>query len=281
MQRAAGRRGRPGRAAEHRRAASATTTSTITAVGTRRARRLQAMREQHVRLRGARPAPARHDRLRAARAQIQHDAALRDVPVVVFTGRELSQAEEDASCARWRKSIVVKGVQSPERLLDETALFLHRVVDRPAAEPSSGCSRRCTTGDEPLVGRKVLVVDDDVRNIFALTSVLERRGMEVHQRQQRPGGDRARWRRPTDLALVLMDIMMPEMDGYETMRRIRGNTRVPAAADHRADGQGHEGRPREVPGGRRLRLPGQAGQHRAAAVPGCECGCTAEPTESS
>ena len=103
--------------------------------------------------------------------------ALADVPVVVFTGRELS-AEEDARLHTMARSIVVKGVESPERLLDETALFLHRVVtDLPADKQRM--LERLNSSDEDLVGRTVLLVDDDARNIFALTSLLERRGMKV------------------------------------------------------------------------------------------------------
>src|SRR4029079_12067802 len=98
-------------------------------------------------------------------------------PDVVFTGRELS-AEEDAQLHTMARSIVVKGVESPERLLDETALFLHRIVtDLPAEKQRM--LERLNSSDEDLVGRTVLLVDDDARNIFALSSVLERRGMEV------------------------------------------------------------------------------------------------------
>ena len=108
---------------------------------------------------------------------MRDDAALADVPVVVFTGRELS-AEEDAQLHTMARSIVVKGVESPERLLDETALFLHRVVtDLPAEKQRM--LERLNSSDEDLVGRTVLLVDDDARNIFALSSVLERRGMKV------------------------------------------------------------------------------------------------------
>src|SRR4029434_1165983 len=109
--------------------------------------------------------------------EIKRDEALSDVPVVVFTGRELS-AEEDAQLHTMARSIVVKGVESPERLLDETALFLHRVVtDLPPEKQRM--LERLNSSDEDLVGRTVLLVDDDARNIFALSSVLERRGMHV------------------------------------------------------------------------------------------------------
>ncbi len=152
--------------------------------------------------------------------EIQQDPKLRDTPIVVFTGRELTDSEE-GELRKKAKSIVLKGVRSPERLLDETALFLHRVIaDMPAAK-----QRMIETlhqSDEPLQGRKVLVVDDDIRNIFALNSLLERHDMQVVSATN--GQDAINLVEDTaDLSLVLMDIMMPEMDGYETMRRIRAN----------------------------------------------------------
>jgi CheY-like chemotaxis protein len=138
--------------------------------------------------------------------------------VVVFTGRELTP-EQDAQLRQRAKSIVLKGVKSPERLLDETALFLHRVVaDLPA--PKRRMIETLHRGDELLEGRKVLVVDDDIRNIFALSSVLERHKMNVVTATN--GKDAIELlQNDEDLELVLMDVMMPEMDGYETMRRIR------------------------------------------------------------
>jgi CheY-like chemotaxis protein len=152
---------------------------------------------------------------------LQHlraDASLSDVPVVVFTGRELS-AEEDAQLHTMARSIVVKGVESPERLLDETALFLHRIVtDLPPEKQRM--LERLNSSDEDLVGRTVLLVDDDARNIFALSSVLERRGM--HVLTATTGSEAIALVESTpDLAIVLMDIMMPEMDGYQTMHVIR------------------------------------------------------------
>src|SRR6201982_4111733 len=143
-----------------------------------------------------------------------------DLPVVVFTGRELS-LEEDIRLHELARSVVVKDVESPERLLDETALFLHRVVADLPPEKQKMLDR-LHRSDEALVGRKVLVVDDDVRNIFALSSVLERRGMSVLT----AGTGReavAMLESTPDIAIVLMDIMMPEMDGYETMQVIREN----------------------------------------------------------
>jgi len=148
------------------------------------------------------------------------DESLRDLPVVVFTGKELSP-EEDARLHDLARSVVVKGVESPERLLDETALFLHRVVADLPPEKQKMLDR-LHRSDDALVGRKVLVVDDDVRNIFALSSVLERRGMSVLS----AGTGReaiAILDSTPDVAIALMDVMMPEMDGYETMRVIRQN----------------------------------------------------------
>jgi len=146
--------------------------------------------------------------------------ALSELPVVVFTGKDLSP-EEDAHLHMLARSVVVKGVESPERLLDETALFLHRVVaDLP--EEKQKLLDLLHHSDEALIGKKVLVVDDDVRNIFALGSVLERRGMTVLT----AGTGReaiATLETTPDVAIVLMDIMMPEMDGYETMQVIRQN----------------------------------------------------------
>jgi HAMP domain-containing protein/CheY-like chemotaxis protein/signal transduction histidine kinase len=148
------------------------------------------------------------------------DQALADVPVVVFTGRELS-AVEDAQLHTMARSIVVKGVESPERLLDETALFLHRVFSDLPSEKQR-MLERLNSSDEDLVGRTVLLVDDDSRNIFALSSVLERRGMQVLTATT--GGEAiALVDQTPELAIVLMDIMMPEMDGYQTIEKIRGN----------------------------------------------------------
>jgi CheY-like chemotaxis protein len=155
--------------------------------------------------------------------QMRDDASLADVPVVVFTGRELS-AEEDAQLHTIARSVVVKGVESPERLLDETALFLHRLVsDLPP--PKQRLLERLHGSDEDLVGRTVLLVDDDARNIFALSSVLERRGM--HVLTATTGKEAIAILKSTpEIAIALMDIMMPEMDGYQTMQEIRKDTKL-------------------------------------------------------
>ena len=154
---------------------------------------------------------------------IRQDDALTQVPVVVFTGRELSP-EEDAQLHSIARSVIVKGVESPERLLDETALFLHRVV-RDLPPDKQRMLERLRNSDENLHGRKALLVDDDARNIFALSSVLERRGMEVLTATT--GREAiAILKADRGISIVLMDIMMPEMDGYETIQAIREDPSV-------------------------------------------------------
>ncbi len=150
--------------------------------------------------------------------RMRADTALADVPVVVFTGRELS-VEEDAQLHTMARSIVVKGVESPERLLNETALFLHRVItDLPPEKQQM--LERLNSSDEDLIGRTALLVDDDPRNIFALSSALERRGMKVLTATTGAEAIEIIEETPS-LAIVLMDIMMPEMDGYQTIEKIR------------------------------------------------------------
>jgi CheY-like chemotaxis protein len=117
------------------------------------------------------------------------------------------------------RSVVVKGVESPERLLDETALFLHSIIDKLPPEKREMLDR-LHSSDEDLVNKTVLLVDDDSRNIFALSSVLERRGMLVLTATT--GREAVNLlSQNSEVAIVLMDIMMPEMDGYQTMQAIR------------------------------------------------------------
>ena len=154
---------------------------------------------------------------------MREDDRLADIPVIVFTGRELS-AEEEAQLHTIARSVVVKGVESPERLLDETALFLHRLVSDLPPEKQR-MLERLHGSDEDLVGRSVLLVDDDVRNIFALSSVLERRGMRVLTATTGKEAIEILKAKP-EISIVLMDIMMPEMDGYETMQEIRRDEKL-------------------------------------------------------
>ncbi|MDP3575530.1 MAG: response regulator, partial [Archangium sp.] len=150
--------------------------------------------------------------------QMHAEPKLMEVPVVVFTGKDL-KPDEQSRLKAMAKSIVLKDVQSPERLLDETALFLHRVVTE-LPPHKQAMIERLHSSREVLRNRKVLVVDDDVRNIFALTSLLENHDVQVISTTNGKGAIEL-IRGTPDLSLVLMDIMMPEMDGYETMREIR------------------------------------------------------------
>jgi hypothetical protein len=150
--------------------------------------------------------------------QIREDPSLADVPVVVFTGRDLSP-EEDTSLHSMARSVIVKGVDSPERLLDETALYLHREISELPPEKQR-MLERLHKSDEDLVGKTAVLVDDDARNIFALSSMLESRGMKVVTAQT--GREAISLLNSTpEAAIMLVDIMMPEMDGYQTIQIIR------------------------------------------------------------
>jgi CheY-like chemotaxis protein len=142
-------------------------------------------------------------------------------PVIVYTGRELTKAEE-AKLGKLTEAVIIKDAVSPERLLDETRFFLHQVEARLPA------SKRTTEipplGTATLENRKVLVVDDDARNIYALSAALEGHRLQVVSAESGQEGIDMLMRDP-EIDLVLMDIMMPEMDGYETIRRIRANPR--------------------------------------------------------
>ena len=144
-------------------------------------------------------------------------------PVIVYTGRDLSEADEQ-QLRRYSKSIIIKGAKSPERLLDEVTLFLHQVVSELPPEQQR-MLEQARSRDSALEGRRVLIVEDDVRNVFALTSVLEPRGLKV---QIARNGREALSALETSLSdpdlkidLVLMDVMMPEMDGLTATRALR------------------------------------------------------------
>ncbi|MCP4627989.1 MAG: response regulator, partial [bacterium] len=149
---------------------------------------------------------------------MHQDETVAKCPVIVYTGQDLSQ-EENQQLMKYTDSVIVKGVKSPERLLDETALFLHQVVaDMPQEKQKT--IRQLHDQDEVLVGKRILIVDDDARNSFALSKLLADKGMKVKIARD---GQKALTLldKTPDIDLVLMDIMMPVMDGYETTRRIR------------------------------------------------------------
>ena len=150
--------------------------------------------------------------------EIKKDPALREVPIVVYTGKDLTTKQE-SQLREVAQTIIIKDVRSPERLLDETALFLHR-VQKQMPEHKRKMLEQLHKSDALLMGKKILVVDDDIRNIFAMTSLLERHGMEVISAEN--GRDAIEVLEASNhVDAVLMDIMMPEMDGYDTMRAIR------------------------------------------------------------
>ncbi len=149
---------------------------------------------------------------------IQRINLKQDIPVIIYGINELPQQEQERIKALALKGIV-KEVRTPERLLDETALFLHRVVSKLPEERRQMLEKLYLSADS-LAGKKVLVVDDDVRNIFALTAVLERQKMVVFTAENGRAALEELDQNP-DVDIVLMDIMMPEMDGYEAMRQIR------------------------------------------------------------
>ncbi|MCI0423560.1 MAG: response regulator, partial [Acidobacteria bacterium] len=150
--------------------------------------------------------------------RIKSESSLEELPIVIYTGKQLSKSDE-TELRRMAETIIIKDVQSPERLLDETALFLHRVEGN-LPESKRRVLHQLHQTDAILAQKKALIVDDDVRNIFALTSALENVQMQVLYAEN--GRDALEILETTeDIDVILMDVMMPEMDGYETMRAIR------------------------------------------------------------
>ena len=150
--------------------------------------------------------------------RLKNELHVHDVPVVVYTGRDLTKREE-TDLKQMAEAIIIKDVRSPDRLLDETALFLHR-VEANLPEQKRKILEQLHESDPVLAGKKALIVDDDVRNIYALTSLLERHKMNVLYAESGAEGIEA-LKNNADIDVVLMDVMMPQMDGYEAMRRIR------------------------------------------------------------
>ncbi len=154
--------------------------------------------------------------------KIRNDKTIPYLPIIIYTGKELSE-EEDAKLRKHAESIVIKGIRSPERLLDETVLFLHR-VETNLPEEKKKMLRMTYDKETVLKDKKILLVDDDMRNVFALSSILEERGTKVLIGKNGKEALECLDKIP-DINLVLMDIMMPEMDGYEATREIRKQER--------------------------------------------------------
>jgi CheY-like chemotaxis protein/signal transduction histidine kinase len=155
--------------------------------------------------------------------RIHQDDTINKCPVIVYTGKELTE-QENEELLKYANSVIIKGVKSPERLLDETALFLHRVVAE-MPEEKQDTIRRLHDRNAVFKGKHILVVDDDMRNAFALSRLLSDKGLKVSL--ARSGAKAIEMLgEDNEIDLVLMDIMMPEMDGYETMRRIRAQSKL-------------------------------------------------------
>jgi CheY-like chemotaxis protein/signal transduction histidine kinase/CHASE3 domain sensor protein len=154
--------------------------------------------------------------------RMEHEELCSFPPVIVYTGRNLSR-EEEADLMKYSRSIIIKGARSPERLLDEVTLFLHKVESELSSE-RQGMLQQVRSRERVFEGRKILLVDDDVRNIFALTNALEQKGVAVEI--GRNGFEAiSKLNSVDDIDLVLMDVMMPGMDGLEATRLIRADGR--------------------------------------------------------
>jgi CheY-like chemotaxis protein len=150
--------------------------------------------------------------------KIKSDTKFTDLPIIIYTGRDLNKAEEN-KLRKHAESIIIKGAKSPDRLLDEVSLFLHR-VEKDTPEDKKAAKKVVSDADTSFKNKKILIVDDDVRNIFALSSVMAEKDMEIEVAEN---GKEAlnKLDESKEIDLVLMDIMMPEMDGYEAMAEIR------------------------------------------------------------
>ncbi|WP_159952725.1 response regulator [Rhizobium sp. 18065] len=153
---------------------------------------------------------------------LSQESAYSFPPVIVYTGRELS-GDDEQKLRRYSKSIIIKGAKSPERLLDEVSLFLHQVISELPDEQQK-MIRKARNRDALLEGRRILIVEDDVRNVYALTNILEPRGASVDiARNGREALEALQKTSDAPIELVLMDVMMPVMDGLTATREIRKN----------------------------------------------------------
>ncbi len=153
---------------------------------------------------------------------MQRQPRYRNLATVVYTGKVLS-AEEEIRLNQLARSIVLKDVRSPERLLDQATMRLHNHV-ADLSEHQLALLKSLHSDQTVLTGRNVLLVDDDIRNVFAMTSVLERYGMAVVAAESDPEA-LVKLEANTEIDIALMDIMLPEMDGYKVTQAIRAQTR--------------------------------------------------------
>lgn len=154
--------------------------------------------------------------------RIRNNENLIHLPIVIYTGKDLTK-EEEITIDKYAEKIIIKGVRSAEKLLDETTLFLHRIeADLP--EEKQRMLRMIHDKESILNGKKILLVDDDMRNVYALTNIIEEKGVRILVGKTGEEGLEL-LNKNSDIALILMDIMMPEMDGYEAMREIRKQER--------------------------------------------------------
>ena len=163
--------------------------------------------------------------------RVRQDPSITVPPVIVYTGRDLS-ADDELRLRKYAQSIIIKGAKSPERLLDEVTLFLHQVVSALPNRQQEMLAKSLNR-DEAVEGRRILVVEDDVRNVYALTSIFEAHGavvtiarngleaLDIVDKRMIAGG-------PLPFDLVLMDVMMPEMDGLTATRELRSRPRLNA-----------------------------------------------------
>ena len=189
---------------------------------------------------------------------LTNDSDITLPPIIVYTGRDLS-FEEEGILRRYSESIIIKGVKSEERLLDETSLFLHRMIkDLPADKKQMITDIH--DSDRMFDGKTILLVDDDMRNVFALAKVLAQRKMNVLKAEN---GKKAieMIKNNSAIDLVLMDIMMPVMNGYDAMKENSERRKILQPAHHCPDGQGHETGQNRLHCGRRQRLPDQTCGH--------------------
>ena len=154
--------------------------------------------------------------------KIRDDKMIPYLPIIVYTGRELTE-EENMKLRKYAESIIVKGIKSPERLLDEVSLFIHGIEEN-IPEEKKKTVKIIHSGENIFKNKKLLLVDDDMRNVFALSSALEEKGLKISIAKNGRESLQSLDKEP-DVDLVLMDIMMPEMNGYEAMVEIRKQER--------------------------------------------------------